>query len=133
MGRKRRRISPGGLEARVMKVLWRRGRGTVREVKEALRGGSRLAYTTVLTTLQNLEKKGFVRHERVGRGYVYHPRVDEEEVTKAAVKDLVKNLFDGSGARLVNTLLADEDLDPEELEELEARIRELKGRGGEDG
>jgi BlaI family transcriptional regulator, penicillinase repressor len=65
----------GDRELDVMTTLWRTGSGTVAEVQAAL--GTRLAYTTVLTILRNLEAKGFLRREEEGRGHRYFPRVKQ--------------------------------------------------------
>ena len=132
MAGKRSRRNLGDLEARVMKVVWKRGRATVREVLADLPGRRKLAYTTVLTTLRNLEQKGFLRHEVEGRSHVYLPRVEEREVARSTLTDLVDRLFDGSRVRLVDALLDEEQLTPEEFEALRQRILELRGKEAED-
>ena len=65
----------GDRELDVMTTLWRQGSGTVAEVQAAL--DTRLAYTTVLTILRNLEAKGFLRHETEGRAHRWFPRVKQ--------------------------------------------------------
>src|SRR2546427_7849822 len=63
-------------ELRLMNVLWERGKATVGEVAESLPRGLPLAYSTVLTTMRILEHKGYVRHSKDGRAFVYEPLVD---------------------------------------------------------
>ena len=107
------------LDLEVMKVVWRLGKATVNDVRDALKQS--LAYTSVATTLNHLEKKGFLTHDVDGRTYVYRPLVQEGEVSKTMLGDLLERLFDGSVERLVNTLLETQQMSPEELE----RVREL--------
>ena len=79
-----------------MQVLWKHGRGTVSEVVDALPGPRRPAYNTVLTMLRILEEKGYARHEKTGRAFVYLPVLDRDRAQRTAVKRLVSQLFDGS-------------------------------------
>jgi predicted transcriptional regulator len=123
----------GDLEAKVMKTVWSLGRGTVHEVRKALPGRRRLAYTTVLTTLRNLERKGFLTHEVEGRSHVYLPAVEEGEVKRTNIRDLLDRLFDGSPLRLVETLFTEEELGAEEVEAIEGMIRDLREREDRDG
>jgi len=122
-------------ELDVMSVLWRRGSGTVAEVREALEDD--LAYTTVLTVLQTLEEKGFVRHEEEGRAYRYHPLVAAGSAGASALDRLLDKVFEGSAARLLAHLVSDRDLDPDELARmrrvLDERLGGREGRSGQDG
>jgi predicted transcriptional regulator len=106
-------------ELDLMSVLWRRGSGTVAEVREALR--DELAYTTVLTVLQTLEDKGHVRHEEEGRAYRYFPLVEAGRAGDSALRRILDTMFEGSAARLFAHLVAGRDLDRAELD----RMREL--------
>jgi predicted transcriptional regulator len=123
----------GDLELAAMKCVWRRGRATVHEVREDLDGPKELAYTTVLTTLRNLEKKGYLTHETDGRSHVYVPLVAEEDVERKSLRRLIDKVFDGSPAKLVNALFGDPDLTEAEVEELRRRIEELRGKEEGDG
>ena len=64
------------LELELMNVLWRKGRATVQEIRDALAEQRPLAYTSISTMMGILEKKGYVNHESVGRSYVYSPLVE---------------------------------------------------------
>lgn len=119
-------------ELDVMSVLWRRDSGTVAEVREALE--DELAYTTVLTVLQTLEEKGFVRHEEEGRAYRYHPLVGAGSAGASALDRLLDKVFEGSAARLLVHLVSERDLDPEELARMRRVLDErLGGREGRPG
>lgn len=111
-------------EMRLMEVLWDRYFATVAEVLEALPKKPRLAYSTVLTTLRILERKGYVAHEKKGRAFVYRPLVDRRSVRRKAVRHLVSRFFNNSAASLVLSILETERLDPEDLRLLRKMIEE---------
>ena len=123
----------GDLEIVIMKEVWKQGRATVHDVRNALRSQRKLAYTTVLTTMRNLEKKGFLIHEMDGRSHVYLPTVDQETVARFTAKDLLERFFDGSRAHFVNALFDDEQLSTEQFEHLRREILGLRHEEEEDG
>jgi predicted transcriptional regulator len=108
-------------EARVMAVLWRTRTATVAEVVDALKESAAVSYSTVQTILRILEKKGYVRHEKVARAFVFYPVIDERQARRRALHHLVSRLFDGSPSLLVLNVLDDEQLDADEL----ARVKKL--------
>lgn len=110
-------------ELEVMKVVWRLGRATVRQVYEGQRQKKKLAYTSLMTVMKILEQKGVLRHEVEGRAYVYYPTVSRSQITNRMVKDLVQRLFDGSAAPLVLHLLEEEKFTPDTLKEIEEIVR----------
>lgn len=101
-------------ELALMKVIWRAGHGTVREVYEALRGERRIAYTTVMTMLNILESKGYLRKEPEGRAYRYHPAQPEQRVMTALVRDFIDRVFDGAASPLLAHLVTDTRLSKRE-------------------
>lgn len=109
-------------ELDLMAVLWQRGSGTVSEVREAL--SDELAYTTVLTTLRNMEEKGHVRHEEEGRSYRYYPEVPREAAGRSALRRVVNTIFGGSRERLLMQLVSGDDLSDEELRRLQKFVAE---------
>ncbi len=123
----------GRLETVVMKAVWRLGRATVRQVRDALADDRSFAYTTILTTLRNLERKGYLRHDAEGRTHVFLPVVGEKEVARTALETVLESLFDGSRARLVDTLYGESDLTETEMESLRRRILELRREEESDG
>lgn len=110
-------------ELRLMRVLWDAGRATVSDVVKALPAKRPPAYNTVLTILRILEHKGYVRHEKHGRAFVYVPVIDQNQARRTAVKRLVSQLFDDSPTQLMVNLLEQDHVDARELE----RIRTLLG------
>src|SRR5262245_20044126 len=113
-------------ELRLMEVLWTKGRATVAEVAEVLKDDPAPAYTTVLTLLRILEQKGYVRHEKDGRAFIYEPVIAREDACRDAVKHLVSRFFDNSPELLLLNLLEERQLDAKELRRLRKLIEETK-------
>ena len=125
---KPRKTVPTGQELTIMKVLWQRGRSTVREIYEELRKQRPLAYTTVLTMMGILEHKGYVRKTAGERAYIYTPARPQEKVVGGLVNDFVNRVFDGSAKPLLVHLIESQDLSEQELQELRKLLREKRGR-----
>ena len=111
-------------EQRVLAVLWDKGEASVRDVVEALAPERRFAYTTVLTMLRILVSKDYARARAVGRAHLYSPIVTERAARRAALRRMVGQFFGGSSAALVEHLIEEGEIDPEELKRLEARLAE---------
>ena len=113
-------------ELRLMDVLWEKGASTVSDVADALPKNPALAYSTVLTTLRILENKGFLRHTKDGRAFVYHPLVGREQARASAVTHLVRRFFENSPELLMLNLLDGKDIDAAELRRLRKKIEEAE-------
>lgn len=87
---------PPPLELACLTILWKRGEADVGEVREALRATRPLAYTTVMTVLERLSRKGMVTRKKSGRSFRYAPARDREEMRALAIAQLVEQFFDGS-------------------------------------
>ena len=111
-------------ELRLMKILWARGPSTVGDVVEALPEDEPLAYSTVLTTLRILEQKGYLRHEKEGRAYVYHSVVDRSAARRNALRYVMDRFFNNSPEQLVLGVLENEEMDLADLERLKKMIEE---------
>lgn len=109
-------------EWKLMNRLWE-GPATITALTEGLREETGWQKNTVITMLSRLEKKGAVRHEDGGRAKVFYPAMDRSEACRRETKGLLDRLYGGSLGLLVSTLLADEDLSDETLEELDAVLR----------
>ena len=120
-------------ELAVMKVVWKKGSATVRDVYETLREGRALAYTTVMTTMNILETKGFLEKSRADRAFSYTPTRSRQQVVGAMVKDFVNRVFDGAAQPLLLHLATSETLTAKERTELRRMIEKTpKATGGED-
>lgn len=110
------------LELKIMQVIWRCGAGTVSAVQAELKPP--LAYTTVQTMLNILERKGKLRRTLEGRAFVYSARVTEAKALRQVVRDLVDRMFGGSSEDLVMTLLKNREIDAESLARLSKEFNE---------
>jgi predicted transcriptional regulator len=115
------------LELDIMNVLWRLGSGNVQAVQRAL--PRELAYTTVQTVLNILERKGKVRRAKRDRAYFYTPAVSRRQVAHRALSDMVERLFGGSAENLVMSLLEARQLTPQKLDRLKKLIRATEEDG----
>jgi BlaI family transcriptional regulator, penicillinase repressor len=112
-------------ELAVMSVLWRRGSANVSEVRDAL--DEDLAYTSVLSALQTLEEKGYVRHEADGRAYRYFPTVEAERAGGSALARIRDAIFHGSAERMFAQMVADKRVSRKELEKMRKLLAERLG------
>lgn len=111
-------------ELRLMNVLWEKGSATVGEVAETLKTDPPLAYSTVLTTLRILENKGYLRHRKEGRAFIYEPTLDRQQVSRGAIHYLLSRFFNNSPELLVANLLRDEKISRKEINRLKKLIAE---------
>jgi BlaI family transcriptional regulator, penicillinase repressor len=127
-----RKQSPTLTEAElpIMDILWQKGSAVVTDVVAGM-ANSVVAYNTVLTTLRILERKGYVRHTKEGRAFVYHPVVERGEASRKAVRNLVKRFFQDSPELLILNVLEDEQLAESELDRLKKLIAgDILSEGG---
>lgn len=94
------------LELECLSVLWPLGEGTVRDIHGALAASRPRAYTTVMTIMDRLEQKGIVTRRKVGRAFLYQPRLSAEEARLKAVEKIVEGFFDGSREALAAHLMS---------------------------
>ena len=111
-------------ELAIMKVVWRLGHATVREVYEALRARRTIAYTTVMTMMNILETKGYLKKDKQDRAYRYRPARPERTVISSMVREFVNRVFDGAPRPLLLHLVKDSRLSDREREELLRLIEE---------
>ena len=111
-------VQPSELELQVLAMLWREGPQTVRQVRENLPDGKDRAYTTVLTVLQVMEKKGLVDHGKVGNVHLYRPLVTRQQVLGPMFRTMVRNVFGGRPAEAMAHLIEDQSFSEEELVEV---------------
>jgi predicted transcriptional regulator len=114
-------------ELEIMKIIWKKGASTVRDVYEDLLSQRKIAYTTVMTMMGILEQKGYLKKSADDRAYVYTPTRPQSEVVGNMVQDFVKRVFNGSAKPLLVHLIEDKKISPEELDEIS---KVLKGKRG---
>ena len=118
------------LELQIMQAIWRLGPSNVAAVQEAL--AQDLAYTTVQTMLNILERKGKLKRTLRGRAFEYSATVSEATASTHAVRDLVDRMFGGSSEELVMSLIKSRQIDPKKIAELSKRLTEEERKAGED-
>jgi predicted transcriptional regulator len=109
-------------ELRLMDVLWEKGTATVSDVVGSLPQAVPLAYSTVLTTLRILENKGYLRHTKEGRAYIYRPVLQRDQARARAVTYLLRRFFEDSPELLMLNLIERKKIDAKELRRLRRRI-----------
>ena len=116
----------GELEAEIMDRIWNRGPAavTVREVFDELVQERRIAYTTVMSTMDNLHTKGWLERDRDGRAYRYWPRLNREQHTA----QLMREALDGGGRSDLVLSYFIEQIDPQDSDRLRAALRSLPRR-----
>ena len=95
---------PPPLELACLKALWSLGEGNVRSVQEVVAISRPLAYTTIMTVLDRLVRKGKLTRRKVGRSFVYSPQATRDTMRRAAVRELLEGFFDGSETALMEFL-----------------------------
>ena len=107
-----------------MKVVWRLENATVRDVYETLRARRPVAYTTVMTMMNTLEAKGYLKRALEGRAFRYRPARPEQRVMSGIVREFVDRVFDGAARPLLAHLVTERRLTRAEREELRRLIDE---------
>ena len=112
-------------EDQVMQVLWKIGKGVVKDIIEEM-PKPKPAYTTVSTIVRILETKGFVDHKAFGKTHEYFPRITREQYRRFYLDNMVNGYFDGSFVSLVSFFAKENQLKANELDELKKQIDEIK-------
>ena len=113
---------PTELELELLKILWRLGPSTVRQVRDEFAAVRDLAYTTVMTMMTIMVAKGYVTRVKDGRSFVYHPVYREENASRNMLQDVIDRIFGGSTTAVMQNLLETSDLDDEELKQIRSLI-----------
>jgi BlaI family penicillinase repressor len=112
------------LELEIMKVVWERETSTVRDVYEILRDRRQIAYTTVMTMMRILEKKGHLKVSRADRAHVYRPARPRQRVVAEMVREFVDRVFGGAAEPLVQHLVRDRHLTEDDLREIAKQLKD---------
>lgn len=116
---------PTELELAILKVLWHKSPQTVQTVREELASAGReLAHSSVITMLNIMVRKQYLKREKAGRAFEFTPLIEQQGVNRKMLGDLVDRVFDGSAAAVMVELFEASDVDSEEL----AAIRKLISR-----
>lgn len=111
-------------EEEALQAIYRSGEGTIKSFLEAMR--TDIPYTTLASTIKNLEKKGMLKSRLAGNTYIYTPVLSEEEFKKKFMTGVVKDYFKNSYKELVNFFVQQKKLSPKELKEIIEMIEKGK-------
>ena len=115
-------------ELEIMKVVWKLGTATVRDVYEELLQNRKIAYTTVQTMMGVLENKGRLKKATADKAYVYRPAQPQSEVVGSMVGDFVKRVFNGSAQPLLVHLVESKRISQAQLDEINELLKAQRGR-----
>src|SRR3954447_4885585 len=119
--------TPTERELEILKILWDRGEATVREVYHEMSRHAPIVQNTVQAFLRTMEDKKLVRHRLEGRTFVYQPLLRPQDTKQKLVSRVLHRVFDGAIDQLVQSALSLRRPTQDELEKLEALIREARG------
>ncbi len=114
----------GELQRAVLDTVWKLGEANVHQVREQLTRKKRLAYTTVLSAMQKLEKAGWLDHRAEGKTYMYFATISREQAGAGSVRGLLKRVFAGDAMAMFQHLIRESRLSTDELRELKRLIEE---------
>lgn len=123
-------VPPAEFELQILTLLWDQGPATVRQILERLNDGKERAYTSVLSVMQVMQKKGLLNSakQRDGLAYVYSAKVTRDQVLGPMMRGLVDKVFGGSHRMAVQQLLNESDIQANEIDELRRLLDDLEAR-----
>ncbi|HEY1113369.1 MAG TPA: BlaI/MecI/CopY family transcriptional regulator [Chitinophagaceae bacterium] len=119
-------VKPTESELEILQIIWERGLATVREVHEELAKTKDVGYTTTLKLMQIMHEKGLVKRDESMRTHVYQAAVNKEKTQKHLLSKMIDTLFGGSSTQLVLQALGEQKATPEELEQIQTLLNNLK-------
>lgn len=119
-------VKPTESELEILQIIWEKGLATVREVHEELAKSKDVGYTTTLKLMQIMHEKGLVKRDESMRTHVYQAAVNKEKTQKHLLSKMIDTLFGGSSTQLVLQALGEQKATPEELEQIQTLLNNLK-------
>ncbi len=114
----------GPLQRSVLEMVWELGEASAHQIRDRLNQTKDLAYTTVLSAMQKLEKAGWLKHRTEGRTYVYRATQTRDQAGAKSVKGFLKRVFAGDALAVFQHLISEGNLSPEDLAELKQMINQ---------
>ena len=115
---------PSDLELQILSLMWEKGPMTARAVLDRMPDGKKRAYTSILSTLQVMEKKSLLTHRVAGQAHVYRPKVGRSHVLGRLLGKLVEHVFGGNPSAAVQSLLQQTPVSADELAEIQRVVAE---------
>ena len=119
-------IKPSDLEMQILSVLWDKGDLTVREVLEAMPDGKKRAYTSILSVMQVMEKKGLLKHSTRGTAHVYKPAINRKKIIQPFMKKVLNEVFGGKPSAMMQALFSETPINDDEMAQIQEIIKEAK-------
>ncbi len=116
----------GESEMEILHHVWDLGEATVKDVQELILKERKVAYTTVMTIMKNLADKGYLKYRKDGVTYVYSAARDPENVQSSLMSKMIDKVFKGSTSALVQSLVKQENLSKEDLDEIKQMIDKME-------
>lgn len=116
----------GESEMEILHHVWELGEATVAEVQEKVLEKRKVAYTTVMTIMKNLNDKGFLKYRKQGVTYVYSAAIKPEDVQFSLIDNLIHKVFKGSPSALVQTLVKGENLNEQDINAIKKLIDNME-------
>jgi predicted transcriptional regulator len=111
-------VKPSDLEMQILSVLWDRGASTAREVLEAMPDGKKRAYTSILSVMQVMEKKGLLKHTNRGVAHVYSPAMSKRKIIQPFMHKVLNEVFGGRPSAMMQALLTEATVSDDELAQI---------------
>lgn len=121
-----RKTKPSDLEMQILSVLWDRGASMAREVLDAMPDGKKRAYTSILSVMQVMEKKGLLTHTNRGTAHVYKPAVNKNKIIRPFVRKVVTEVFGGQPAAMMQALINEATISDNDLSQIHQLLDNLK-------
>ncbi len=122
------KLRPSDLEMQILSVLWERGASTARAVLEAMPDGKQRAYTSILSVMQVMEKKGLLKHTNRGVAHVYSPAVSKRKIIQPFMHKVVSEVFGGRPSAMMQALLTETPVSDDELAQIHKLLAKAKAR-----
>ena len=119
-------VKPSDLEMQILSVLWDNGDSTAREVMEAIPDGKKRAYTSILSVMQVMEKKGLLKHKNRGTTHVYSPAADRNKIIQPFMRKILNEVFGGKPSAMMQALLTETSINDSEMKQIQKIIKDAK-------
>lgn len=121
-------VKPTESELEILKILWEKGDSTVRQIHEIFAANKEIGYTTTLKLMQIMHTKGLLDRDESSKTHIYKTLVTREDTEQQILGKMIKELFDGSAARLVMQALGNHKASSAELDKIKQLLNELENK-----
>ena len=121
-------VKPSDLEMQILSVLYENGSATARTVLKSMPDGKSRAYTTILSAMQVMEKKGLLAHDICGKTHVFRPARSRKQILGPFMRKVVRDIFSGKPSAMMQALLNNEEICDEEIAELRDILDKIENK-----